>query len=303
MEKMLAEFSGYMAIERGCSENTVAAYVSDLNSFIAFLYRCGCSDFESVERNMIVDFLGECKDSGMETSSIARRLVAIKAMIRYLHRERKITRDVTDVMNTPKLWRILPDFLSSREVEALINVFPKNGKDPLALRNRCILELLYSSGLRVSECASLRNGSIQFEEGLIRVLGKGSKERIVPVGSVALGVLRLYLEKARPLLLKTASSPWLFLSYRGEPLERERIWQVVKEAARMAGISKNIHPHTLRHSFASHLLENGADLRVIQEMLGHADISTTQIYTHIDRNRLMSVHQLFHPRAKKAEKK
>jgi len=297
MERILSHFTGYLSIERGCGKNTVVSYRSDLEDFIVFLRAHGIGAFTGVDRDVITDYLGDCKDRGLESSSIARRLVAIKALFKYLFQERIVPNDITDVMSSPKLWRILPDFLSSAEVEALINAFPKNAKDPLTLRNRCILELLYSSGLRVSECAGLKNGTIRFDEGLVRVFGKGSKERLVPVGRMALEMLKIYLEKARPQLLKTKESPALFLSYRGEPLDRERIWQVVKEAAKIAGITKSIHPHTLRHSFASHLLENGADLRVIQEMLGHADISTTQIYTHIDSRRLLAVHKQFHPRA------
>jgi len=297
MEQTLAHFTGYLSIERGCSRNTVVSYRADLEDFIAYLRGRGISSFSGADRDVITDYLGECKERGLESSSIARRLVAVKVFFRYLFQERLVDGDVTDVMSSPKLWRILPDFLTSAEVDALIGAYPKNSKDPLTLRNRCILEMLYSSGLRVSECAGLKNGCVRFDEGLVRVFGKGSKERLVPVGRAALNALKTYLEKGRPLLLKTKESPALFLSYRGEPLERERIWQVVKDAARIAGIAKSIHPHTLRHSFASHLLENGADLRAIQEMLGHADISTTQIYTHIDSRRLLSVHKKFHPRA------
>ncbi|MBR3688789.1 MAG: tyrosine-type recombinase/integrase, partial [Lentisphaeria bacterium] len=208
-----------------------------------------------------------------------------------------IAADVTDVMDSPKFWRILPDFLSVAEVDALLNAFPLRAQDPLIIRNRCILELLYSCGLRVSECVNLRFGAVRFDERTIRVLGKGSKERIVPMGDAAIHQLKRYLEKARPELAGDGGAPQLFLSNHGKKLDRERVWMVVKEAARLAGITKNIHPHTLRHSFASHLLENDADLRVIQEMLGHADISTTQIYTHVDENRLLGVFNKFHPRA------
>ncbi len=297
LQRIITQFSGYLSIERGCSSHTVSAYSSDLEDFVSFLQRQGFNAFPEVSRDAIIDYLGYCKDCGLESSSVARRLVAIKTLFRYLFQERIVAADVTDVMSSPKLWRILPDFLSTQEVDALMNVFPKRSKDPLILRNRCILELLYASGLRVSECAGLQFGSVRFDEGLIRVIGKGSKERLVPVGKMALAALRVYLDKARPLLLKEKSSPLLFLSYRGEALDRERIWQVVREAALAAGIRKNIHPHTLRHSFASHLLENGADLRVIQEMLGHVNISTTQIYTHVDKRRLLHVHKQFHPRA------
>ena len=245
----------------------------------------------------IIDYLSDCKDRGMEVATLARRLVAIKVFFRYLFQERIIGADITDVMDSPKLWRILPEFMSTAEVDAFLNAFSANSKDPLTLRNRCILEMMYACGLRVSETAGLKLGSLNFDEDIVRVFGKGSKERIVPMGRTAVGILRRYLEKSRPELISSPEEPMLFVSNRGKPLNRERIWAVVKDAAKIAGIKKNIHPHTLRHSFASHLLENGADLRIIQEMLGHADISTTQIYTHVDQQRLLSVHKKFHPRA------
>jgi len=199
-------------------------------------------------------------------------------------------------MDSPKLWQLLPDFLSSAEVEALINAFPRTGKDPLVFRNRTILEIMYACGLRVSETASLKLGSVKFDDETIRVKGKGNKERLVPVGKTALRVLDRYLTEIRPQLVKNPMEATLFLSRNGKKLDREWIWKIVKEAALLAGINKNIHPHTLRHSFASHLLENGADLRVIQEMLGHADISTTQIYTHVNQKQLLEIHHKFHPR-------
>ena len=249
----------------------------------------------AVTRDDIIDYLSDCKDRGMEVATLARRLVAIKVFFRYLFQERIIGADITDVMDSPKLWRILPEFMSTAEVDAFLNAFSANSKDPLTLRNRCILEMMYACGLRVSETACLKLGSLNFDEDIVRVFGKGSKERIVPMGRTAVGILRRYLEKSRPELISSPEEPMLFVSNRGKPLNRERIWAVVKDAAKIAGIKKNIHPHTLRHSFASHLLENGADLRIIQEM--HADISTTQIYTHVDQQRLLSVHKKFHPRA------
>ena len=298
MERILNHFSGYLAIERGLGENSVKAYRSDLLDFITYLRDDEkIIDLRQVEREHILRYLESRKNCGMETSSLARRLVSIKVFFSYLARERIIPANITDVMESPKLWRILPDYLSGQEVIRLLDAYPDNAKDPLLLRNRCILEMLYSSGLRVSECADLKLGMLHFDEGTVRVLGKGSKERIVPVGSVARDLLERYRKQARPLLLKDASSAYVFLSRHGKRLDRERIWGIVKEAALLAGIQKNIHPHTLRHSFASHLLENGADLRVIQEMLGHADISTTQIYTHVDERQLLEVHHRFHPRA------
>ena len=251
----------------------------------------------NVTRDIILDYLGSCKDREMESATLARRLVAIKVFFRYLTQERIIAQDITDVMDSPKLWRILPDFMSPQEVDALLNAFPATVRDPLEFRNRCILELMYACGLRVSETANLSVGSLNFDENLIRAFGKGSKERIVPIGRTARELIKRYLETVRPLLVRDNSVTALFLSNHGRKMDRIRIWEVVKLAAERADIHKNIHPHTLRHSFASHMLENGADLRVIQEMLGHADISTTQIYTHVDQQRLLSVHKKFHPRA------
>ncbi len=298
MERILNHFYGYLTVERGLSRNSVAAYGNDLSDFVKHLHAHGVSSFAEVEREHILDYLLECREErGMETASVARRLVSIKVLFRYLFQERIVPCNPTDVMDSPKIWRILPDFLSAQEVDALLAAYPASAKDPLSLRNRCILELLYSAGLRVSECVSLHMGAVRFDERSIRVLGKGSKERIVPIGRVAVNLLHRYLEKSRPELAKNGNDSHLFLSNHGRELDRERVWMIVKEAARRAGIRKEIHPHTLRHSFASHLLENGADLRVIQEMLGHADISTTQIYTHVDKNRLLSVFRQFHPRA------
>ena len=250
-----------------------------------------------MNRDVIVDYLCSCKDNGMETATIARRLVAVKVFFRYLLQERLVQEDITDVMESPKMWRVLPDHLSERETESLLSAFKPGTKDPLELRNRAILELMYASGLRVSECALLKISDLRLDEALVRVYGKGSKERLVPVGVEARRLITKYLEAARPLIAKLPGVPELFVSNRGRRLNRERIWAIVKEAAVRAGITKNIHPHTLRHSFASHLLEHGADLRVIQEMLGHADISTTQIYTHIERTQLLKVHKNFFPRA------
>ncbi|MEI3038506.1 MAG: site-specific tyrosine recombinase XerD [Victivallales bacterium] len=297
MDKILQHFCGYLLMERGLSRNSISAYRCDLADFIAYLKKYGKTDFSEVTRDNIIDFLGEHKENGMEPASLARRLVAIKVFFRYLAQEKFVPENITSVMDSPKLWRILPEFMSSREVEALMNVYAVNAKDFLAIRNRAILEVLYACGLRVSEVASLNVSSVNAENGVIRVLGKGSKERIVPVGHLAVQALRRYLTKSRPNLLRSPDEPTLFLSQRGRKLNRERIWAIIKEAALQAGIMKNIHPHTLRHSFASHLLENGADLRVIQEMLGHADIATTQIYTHVDQRQLLAVHKKFHPRS------
>lgn len=298
MENILRHFTGYLSLEKGLSENSVSAYKTDLRDFIGFISKTGKSNYNEVTREDIIRYLGDCKKCGLKPASIARRLVSVKMFYRYMFQEKFVNTDITDVMDSPKLWKILPDFLSPEEVENLLKSFPENSRNPLSIRNRAILELMYSSGLRASETADLKIGSIHFDQEIVRVFGKGGKERIVPTGKPTLKLLKKYITEVRPILQKeNPEESALFLSYRGSRLDRERIWAIVKEAAKIAGIAKNIHPHTLRHSFASHLLENGADLRIIQEMLGHADISTTQIYTHVDQRRLLKIHKQFHPRA------
>ncbi|MBR2364655.1 MAG: site-specific tyrosine recombinase XerD [Lentisphaeria bacterium] len=297
MKRILEHFVGYLALERGLARNSTDAYFADLSDFIDYLEKNSVSGFAGATRDHILDFLEECKLAGMEVTTLARRLVAIKVFFRYLLQERRLNVNITDIMESPKLWRVLPEFMSGDEVSRFLSAFSGRSKDPLEFRNRCMMEVLYACGLRVSEMADLRLGSVNFDDSIIRVLGKGNKERIVPVGRTALLFLKRYMTVMRPQLAKDPSVAYLFISNNGKRLDRERIWMVVKEAAKRARIQKEVHPHTLRHSFASHLLENGADLRVIQEMLGHADISTTQIYTHVSSRRLLSVHKKFHPRA------
>ncbi|MBO5760631.1 MAG: site-specific tyrosine recombinase XerD [Lentisphaeria bacterium] len=297
MKKILEHFIGFLALEKGLARNSTDAYYTDLADFITYLENSSIHSFADVTRDHILDFLEECKNQDMEVTTLARRLVAVKVFFRYLIQERYLDKNVTDIMESPKLWRVLPEFMSGDEVSRFLSAFHYRSKDPLEFRNRCMMEILYACGLRVSEMANLRLGNVSFDDNVLRVLGKGSKERVVPVGKMAVLCLQKYIHVIRPMLAKDTSCPYLFLSNNGRQLDREMIWMIVKEAARRAGIHKDIHPHTLRHSFASHLLENGADLRAIQEMLGHADISTTQIYTHVSAKRLLSVHKKFHPRA------
>ncbi len=295
---IIKSFSNYLILEKGLSKNTVSAYASDINFFLDYLKTKGLGDYSTLKRDDILNYLESCSEQSMESASIARKLVSIKVFFKYLLTERLTLSDITDVMNSPKLWRILPDFLSFKEINKILEMFPSNAKEPLTIRNRAVIEVLYSCGLRVSEAVNLQLHDLKFDDGIIRVTGKGEKQRIVPIGAPAERIILKYMEKARPELLKgKTNQPKVFLSVNGKALTRARIWGVVKSAAKLAGIKKNIYPHTLRHSFASHLLENGADLRVIQEMLGHADISTTQIYTHVDQNRLRNVLKNFHPRA------
>ena len=295
-DNLLEIFKTYISVEKGLSQNTVSSYCSDIKDFWVFLGK-GVSP-ENVTRDKILDYLTTCKEKGMESSTIARRLVSIKVFFRFLYSEKLLKEDVTDIMDSPKLWRLLPDMLTPQEMENFLKAYPDDPKVPLLFRNRVILETMYACGLRVSEAANLEIGFIHFDEGILRVYGKGSKERIIPMAPYTSAMIKRYLNEVRPKFSSDlASNAKVFLSRTGKVLDRERIWAIVKEAAKIAGISKNIHPHTLRHSFASHLLENGADLRIIQELLGHSDIGTTQIYTHIDQSRLISAHKKFHPRA------
>jgi len=295
MYPYLEQFQGYVALEKGLAENSVAAYVHDIRVFIEFMQARQCDSPERVTRDDVLDFLEAARAAGLATSSVARRLLALKVFFRYLQHERIIARNVVEVMDGPRLWKMLPEFLSVAEVSAMLAAF--KGRDKLSRRNTAILELFYATGLRVSELAGLRVDGLRLDEGIVRVIGKGNKERIVPVGRPAQKTLRAYLDEVRPLLDHDGRAVQLFLSVTGRALTRARVWAVVKEAALRAGVAKNVYPHMLRHSFASHLLAGGADLRVIQEMLGHADIATTQIYTHIDQGRLLAVHKRFHPRA------
>ena len=300
MEGWLEQFIGYATLERGLAEATLQAYVHDLREFLRFVEEnCGRMEPAQVAREDILQFLEDGRHRlGLESASLARRLVAIKVFFRYLLYERAVERDVTDVMEGPRLWRTLPDFLSRQEVDAMLRAF--RGRDLLVRRNRAIIEVMYATGVRVGELVDLRADGLRFDEGFARVIGKGDKERIVPLGRPARRILQGYLCEVRPQLQRAGggSVPQLFLSCRGRALTRAWVWRIVKLAAAEAGIRKNVYPHMLRHSFASHLLAGGADLRVIQEMLGHADIATTQIYTHVDSSRLLAVHNRYHPRSK-----
>jgi len=244
---------------------------------------------------MILAYLMAQKAAGLATSSISRRLVAIKVFFRYLQEESLISENVTDAMDSPKLWKILPDTLSEAEVQTLLNA--SSGESLLAIRNKSILYTIYGSGLRVSELCNLKLENLYFSEGHVRCMGKGRKERIVPMADIARDNLTYYLTSIRPQFNPPLEERHVFITRRGGPFSRKTIWALIKKITKEAGIQKNVSPHTLRHSFATHLLANGAPLRIIQEMLGHADISTTQIYTHVDSSRLKSIHTKFHPRA------
>lgn len=292
---LIEQFLDYLALERGLSGNTTEAYQNDLKGFSAFLMRHKISSFNEASRKDILNFLMEEKERGLSTATISRRLVAIKIFFRYLVDESLLSENITEAMDSPKLWKILPDALSKEEVNRLLAVGDQDSV--LDQRNRIMLQTLYGSGMRVSELTSLKIEDIKMEEGFIRCFGKGGKERIVPLASSAQKSIQEYLDQIRPLFEKDPTVREVFLTRRGKGFSRKSIWKIIKDMTVAAGINKTVSPHTLRHSFASHLLENGAPLRIIQEMLGHSDISTTQIYTHVDASRLKSIHTQFHPRA------
>jgi integrase/recombinase XerD len=244
---------------------------------------------------LISEYLAERKGGGLSASSIKLIVVALKIFFRFASAQGLVARDPTDALSLPRIERFLPETLNELQVEQLLESV--NCEAPLGLRDRALLELLYASGLRISELAGARLENLNLEEGVVRVTGKGNKTRLVPVGRKACAALANYLEQERPRLVRRGSGSEVFLSNRGSRLTTVRIWQIVKAVARRSGLEANIYPHLLRHSFATHLLSNGADLRIIQEMLGHADISTTQVYTHVDQQRLKAVHHKFHPRA------
>lgn len=295
MQELIESFLSYLAVERGLSKNTIISYRRDLKKYIKFIEDSQINSLSATSRKNISDFMFSLKDKGLSATSIARNLVAIKVFYRFLVRERILKVDPSGLLDSPKLWKKIPDTLSVQEVEALLAA--TNLRKIQGIRDRAILELLYATGLRVSEAVNLKIQDVNLEVGFLRCIGKGSKERIVPLGKKAIIAIKRYLDEARPKLVKNSfGDSVLFLSRLGKKISRQSFWKLIKYYARKARIKKVIRPHTLRHSFATHLLERGADLRSVQEMLGHADISTTQIYTHIDKNRLKLIHKTFHPR-------
>ncbi len=295
-EALIESFLNYLVVECGLSDNTIKGYKGDLRNFSNYLQDEGIKQFQDLRAKMIVSFIEKEKQRGLSENSISRSLVTIKMLYKYMIMEGKISANPMSSVNTLKLQKHLPEVLHYKAVEEILRAPDCN--DKLGIRDKAILELMYATGARVSEVASIKVSWINFDYGYIRCQGKGSKQRIVPMGAEASKSIRRYLQEVRPLLVKMeADEPLLFLSRTGKKLRRENIWSIVKKYAIKAGIRSNISPHTLRHSFATHLLEGGADLRSVQEMLGHSNISTTQIYTHIDRKYLKSIHQKFHPRA------
>ncbi|HZG85166.1 site-specific tyrosine recombinase XerD [Paenibacillus sp.] len=300
MKHLLRQFIDYIAVERGLSRNTLDAYERDLTLYLEYLKENGVDGVEATTSAHVLGFMTAGKRSGKAASTVFRRQVAIRSFYRFLTEERLIPADPTATMGTPKPGKKLPSALTSEEVERLLAA--PSAATPNGVRDRAMLELLYATGMRVSELLDLNLGSVHTGMGFVKAVGKGSKERIIPIGRMAISCLNDYLQGARGKLLKggrRAEDDALFLNHLGGRMTRQGFWKIVKKYALEAGIRSELTPHTLRHSFATHLLEGGADLRAVQEMLGHADISTTQIYTHVAKTRLKEVYDRTHPRAKR----
>ncbi len=295
MEEFIDAFLNYLSVERGLSRNTIVSYSQDLRAYAGYLRSCSISGFSATTKNEIVGFMMARKDSGMASNSIARSLAAIRMLYRFLVRERILKIDPSSLVDSPKLWKNLPETLSVNEVESLL-AQPNVRTDKQGISDRAILETIYATGMRGSEAVNLKLDNVNFEVGFLRCIGKGDKERIIPLGKKAIISIKKYLESSRQIFLKNKESDFLFVSRLGKKISRQSLWKLIKHYAKSAQIKKVIKPHILRHSFATHLLERGADLRSVQEMLGHASISTTQLYTHINKERLKTIHKMYHPR-------
>ncbi|WP_354533973.1 site-specific tyrosine recombinase XerD [Ligilactobacillus salivarius] len=294
MNSILIDYLHYLKVERGLSENTIASYGIDLKLFLEYLRKNEIPSFKQVNKEIIVNYMQAEKNNNKANSSILRSVSSLRKFFQYLAQEKIIEKDPMLLIDTPKKKQHLPQVLTKEEVEKLLHS-PNTGQ-VLGLRDRAMLELMYATGLRISEIINLKLEDLHLTMGTLQTLGKGHKERIVPVGDEAIKWVNRYLEEARPKLLKQKRSNYLFLNFHGNNLTRQGVWKNLKAEVRKAGIKKNITPHTLRHSFATHILENGADLRIVQELLGHADISTTQIYTHLSNKQLADIYNRAHPR-------
>lgn len=290
---LLLDFKNYLLTEKGCSDLTVDAYLTDVNQFLIY-----CEDknieLNNSDESSVENFLKELSMAGINGRSLSRKLTSIKNLYDFLYREKIIDKDPTENILPPKLSKNLPNYLTVEEVSSILNSI--NGETPYDKRDRAILETMYGAGLRVSELINLKLESVFYEESFIKVLGKRMKERIVPLNQIALKSIEEYLKKYRSFFEKEKSE-FLFLSRRGKKLTRMDVWNILRKRAKDAGIEKELHPHILRHSFATHLIEGGADLRSVQEMLGHSSIITTEIYTHVNQKQLTKIYDTFHPRS------
>lgn len=295
MNSFLKEYLATLKIEKNLSENTINSYKTDLTSFLNFISQSGIDDLAEIKTNNIASFFKLLKEAGLNETSAARYFSSLKGFFQYLYKNDYIKSNPIERIQPPKISRRLPEVLNVREINSILE--QPDVKDTIGLRDKAILEVFYACGTRISELINIKVNDLFLSEEVIRVFGKGSKERLIPIGSSAIKWIEEYLQKSRPILAKNYKSEnYLFLNQRGTKFSRMGIWKIVNHYAKRAGIEKNVHPHTFRHSFATHLIEGGADLRAVQEMLGHSDISTTQIYTHIDRDYIKLVHKKYHPR-------
>ncbi|HDJ4217099.1 TPA: site-specific tyrosine recombinase XerD [Staphylococcus aureus] len=295
METIIEEYLRFIQIEKGLSSNTIGAYRRDLKKYQDYMTEHHISHIDFIDRQLIQECLGHLIDQGQSAKSIARFISTIRSFHQFAIREKYAAKDPTVLLDSPKYDKKLPDVLNVDEVLALLETPDLNKIN--GYRDRTMLELLYATGMRVSELIHLELENVNLIMGFVRVFGKGDKERIVPLGDAVIEYLTTYIETIRPQLLKKTVTEVLFLNMHGKPLSRQAIWKMIKQNGVKANIKKTLTPHTLRHSFATHLLENGADLRAVQEMLGHSDISTTQLYTHVSKSQIRNMYNQFHPRA------
>ena len=295
MEMFLKEYLAHIKLEKNLSKNTVSSYKNDITAFISYLKSRGIEDPSIISSNDIGGFFKTLNELGLSGSSSARYFSSLKGFFLYLLKNNYIIKNPIEKITAPKIAKRLPGVLDVNEIDKILST--PDVKEKLGLRDKAILELFYACGTRVSELIDLKVNDLFFDDEIIRVFGKGSKERLVPIGSSAIRWVKEYLKKSRPLLMKKSKSENnLFLNSRGSKFSRMGVWKIIDRYVKEAGIEKEVHPHTFRHSFATHLLEGGADLRAVQEMLGHVDISTTQIYTHVDRDYIKQIHKQYHPR-------
>lgn len=294
MNDFIDEYLNFLTVEKGVSRLTVEAYSHDLNRFVNIVQGRGIEAMADITPDEIISYLEQVKKDGLNARSVNRGLAAVRGFFKFLLREKKIDANPVMTIGLAKVWARLPDTLSKEEMNLLLA--QPGTKNPAAMRDTAMMELMYATGIRVSEIITLTMNSINWQVGYLVVMGKGGKERIVPIGRSAYNCLSEYVNQGRPKLMKGQSTNTLFLNRSGDGLTRQGFWKIVRMYVLRAGLNKKVHPHTFRHSFASHLLEGGADLRSVQIMLGHADIATTQIYTHITRERLKSIHKRYHPR-------
>jgi len=296
LKNELKEFTNFIKLEKGLSQNTIVSYNNDLKNYTEFILEKGCSSLNEVSLEMLTAFFYNLYECGFAAVTINRYLASIRGIHKYLFAQNKIEKDISELIELNKVTRNLPDVLTVEMIDKIINHIDIS--TPAGIRDKAIIELLYSCGLRVSELINLTNRDLLFAEGIIRIFGKGAKERIVPIAEITMNCLNNYIKNARMLFVSEKTKDEIFLNRFGSKLSRMGIWNIIDKYATMADIPCKVHPHIFRHSFATHLLEGGADLRVVQELLGHSSINTTQIYTHLDKSYLHEVHRSFHPRAK-----